>query len=359
MNSKERVLTTLAHAEPDQVPVDFWVSAALFDKLISATGIHDSEVLIRNLGVDVRYIEGAVYTGPEIIYEDGSYRDCWGVRSITADIDLSQPQKGTNTHVLDRPLAAAETVREIEAHSWPSPGDFDFSMIGAQADKLPGMCIVSGAGIWAGRQLDQAIKLRGFEQCMVDTALNPNILEAIITKEMEFYLPFLNRFFDNAQGEVDIFLMGDDFGTQKGLTMSIETWRRFFKPGFRALIDLAHSFGLKIMHHTCGGIYELIPEFITCGLDVLQSLQPRAAGMDLAKIKREYGEYICFQGGIDVQRTMPLGTPEDVKKEVRDVMRVLGEGGGYILGTAHNMLPDVPVENALAYFEAATQYGEY
>jgi len=202
-------------------------------------------------------------------------------------------------------------------------------------------------------QLKPAMYLRGVEQCMLDIALNPEIIEAIIAKEIEFFLEYGKRLFEQIKGKVDIFFMGDDFASQNGMLMSLEQWRRLFKPGLRAYIDLAHSYGIKVMHHTCGAIYDMIPDFIDCGLDILQSLQPKAKGMDLKKIKQEYGKYICFQGGIDIQETMPHGTPEDVRNEVLDRIRTLGKGGGYILGTAHNMLPDVPVENALAYFDAA------
>jgi uroporphyrinogen decarboxylase len=153
--------------------------------------------------------------------------------------------------------------------------------------------------------------------------------------------------------------MGDDYGMQNGLIMSIEMWRRFFKPGFRKFIELAHSYGIRVMHHTCGAIEPLIPDFIDCGLDILQSIQPRAAGMDLIKIKREYGRYICFQGGIDIQKTMPYGTAADVTSEVINRLKTLAPGGGYILCTAHNIQADTPVENVLALYEAAGKYGRY
>jgi uroporphyrinogen decarboxylase len=163
--------------------------------------------------------------------------------------------------------------------------------------------------------------------------------------------------FEAARGAIDIFFMGDDMGAQTGLMLSPRLYRRFFKENLRRFIDLAHRHGLKTMYHTCGNVTALIPDFIDCGLDILQSLQP--AAMDLALLKREYGAHLAFQGGLDIQQTLPHGTPSDVRAEVRARAQTLGPGGGYIFGTAHNLLPDVPTENAVALFEAYLEEGRH
>ena len=154
-------------------------------------------------------------------------------------------------------------------------------------------------------------------------------------------------------------MMGDDFGTQNGPIVSVPMWRRFFKRRFRDFIDLAHRFGIKVMHHTCGSVQALIPEFIDCGLDILQSLQPRAAGMDLGELKREFGKDIALHGSIDIQQTLPRGTPEDVRREVKARMDAGKPGGGFIICTAHNIQPDTPVENVIALFDAYREFGGY
>ena len=141
--------------------------------------------------------------------------------------------------------------------------------------------------------------------------------------------------------------------------MDIRTWRRFFKDGFKAYIDLAHKYGIKVMHHTCGSVVDLIPDFIDSGLDILQSLQPKAAGMDLGRLKREYGKYIAFHGSIDIQETLPYGAIEDVREMVKERMSVGKQGGGFIICTAHNIQPDTPTENILALFEAYKEFRNY
>jgi uroporphyrinogen decarboxylase len=111
------------------------------------------------------------------------------------------------------------------------------------------------------------------------------------------------------------------------------------------------------MHHTCGSVVELIPDFIECGLDILQSVQPSAAGMDLGTLKREFGRDLCFHGSMDIQQTLPRGSTHDVREEVRRRMEAGKPGGGFIICTAHNLQPDVPVGNILALFEAYEEFG--
>ncbi len=201
--------------------------------------------------------------------------------------------------------------------------------------------------------------MRGVEQFLTDLALEPALAEAIISHIVDYYLEYNRRVFAAAAGKIDIFMMGDDFGTQHGPMVSVDMWRRYFRKGFRQYCDLAHAYGMKVMHHTCGSVRPLIPDFIDCGLDILQSLQPRAHDMDLATLKREFGRDLCFHGSIDIQETMPRGRPEDVRAEVETRMAAGKPGGGFIICTAHNLLPDVPVENILALYDACRAFGGY
>lgn len=366
MNSNERVKKSMMFEEPDRVPFDYWADSIITDRLISLLGavygINDIEGLYRYFEIDFRFIEGTVYTGPCLkTFNDGSRNDIWGVRRKKVAVDESEPDKGSYENVVVHPLATADTVKNIEEfEGWPSPDWYDYSCVKKMAGIHSGFAVICGGDrLNRTAQLKPAMYLRGVEQIMLDLALNPDIVEAITEKLVNYYLEYNRRIFKNAGGKIDIFFMGDDFGTQNGLIMSVDMWRRFYKPGFRKFIELAHNFGIKVMHHTCGAIEPLIPEFIDCGLDILQSMQPRAVGMDLKKIKKEYGKYICFQGGIDIQQTMPYGSVEDVTKEVTDRIRDLSPGGGYILCTAHNMQADTPLENVLALYKTAIKYGRY
>jgi len=248
--------------------------------------------------------------------------------------------------------------------------------------------------------------LCGTDQIFVDLAARPDVAEAIFQQIHDYFMAYNRNVFEAAaapspsqgvadaprplwrrregRGEggsaeignadqdastggqatggtnaIDIFMTGDDFGAQNGPLVSPEMWRRFFKRRFRETIDLAHSFNIKVMHHTCGSVRALVGEFIDCGLDVLQSLQPQAEGMDLAELKKEFGADIAFHGSIDIQGTLPRGTPEDVRREVKTRMEAGKRGGGFIISTAHNILPDTPTENILALFDAYREYGAY
>jgi len=131
------------------------------------------------------------------------------------------------------------------------------------------------------------------------------------------------------------------------------------REGFRRFIDIGHEFGCKVAHHTCGSIASLIPDFIECGLDILNPLQPGVQGMDYARLKADFGRDIAFHGGISIQKTLPYGSAEDVREEVRERIGSLAGGGGYVLCTAHNIQADTPLDNVEALFEAYSEYGAY
>ncbi|HIE25782.1 TPA: hypothetical protein EYP66_00675 [Candidatus Poribacteria bacterium] len=361
MNAKERVITSINHCEPDRVPWDYWAASEVTERLLKHFGFKDKEELLRYFDVDLRYVPGPSYIGQEFrTYDDGTITDIWGVRRCSMTIERGA-YRWTYKHVVKSPLEAMETVEEIENYAhWPSADWWDYSKVESDCEQYTDFAVVN-----AGDRLDRTAQfkpmmyLRGMEQAYVDLIANPKIAEAIIGRIREYFLEYNRRVFEAANGRIDIFMMGDDFGTQNGLMMDIQTWRRFFRSGFRAYIDLAHRYGMKVMHHTCGGVVELIPDFIDAGLDILQSLQPRALGMDLKKLKREYGRYIAFHGSIDIQETLPYGTIEDIREMVRQRMEAGKPGGGFIISTAHNIQPDTPTNNILALFEAYKEFGGY
>ncbi len=208
-------------------------------------------------------------------------------------------------------------------------------------------------------QLKPAMYLRGTEQIFLDMSLNPDIARAIFSNIRRFYCGYAERIFDSAKGKLDILLTGDDFGAQNGPLISPEMWVDFIGKGFADYIDIAKSYGVRVMHHTCGSVRALIPLMVERGLDILQSLQPEAAGMDGWELKAKFGERLAFQGGISIQRTLPFGRREDVRGEVRDRIEALAPGGGYILCTAHNIQIDTPVANVKELLKACEEYGRY
>ncbi len=361
MDARERVLTALSHQEPDRVPWDYWAGPEITGRLQEYFGYATKEELLDHLDVDLRYVRGPSYVGLSLrSYDDGSVEDLWGVRRQVMEVQQG-PHRWQYKHVVESPLATMTSVPEIDTYDhWPSPDWWDYSTMKSDCTRYAGYAVVN-----AGDRLDRTAQfkpmmyLRGMEQAYMDLVLNPKLAEAIIAHIREYFLEYNRRVFEAADGTIDIFMMGDDFGTQQGMMVDLRTWRRFFREGFRAFIELAHSYGIKVMHHTCGSVVELIPEFIDAGLDILQSLQPRAAGMGLAKLKRQYGQHIVFHGSVDIQQILPRGTTADIRKHVQSQMAAGKSGGGFIISTAHNIPPETPTGNILALYEAYREFGAY
>ncbi len=361
MNSRQRVLAVLDHREADRVPFDLWAAPEVWQRLQEHLGVQDREAVLQHFDVDLRYVEGPAFVGQERkVHPDGSMDDLWGVRRKVVEVQ-GEDYTWRYKEVVESPLAKAQTVADIEAYEgWPSPDWWDYSQVAAQCRAHGGRAvIIKGNRLDRTAQLKTMMYLRGMTQIYVDLRRNPDLVEAMIARIQAYYLEYNERVFRAANGAADIFMMGDDYGTQQGPMMKLEMWRRFFRPAFSRYIKQAHDHGLKVMHHTCGSVIYLMEEFIDSGLDILQSLQPRAKGMDLAQLKQQYGSSLAFHGGMDIQQTLPFGTPDEVKEEVRRRMEAGKPGGGFIISTAHNLLPDVPTANVVALLEAYREYGAY
>ena len=343
------------------MPIDFWSTQAMDEKLLDELGLANREELLREFSVDLRYIEGPRYIGPPLQVEpDGIQYDLWGVprkKTVIAREGWEQ----SYWEVVEHPLAHCQTAADVDAYDgWPSPDWFDYSVIRQQCAAYGEACVVfEGDRLNRIAQLKPAMYLRGFGQILVDMLLAPEVFQAIVAHLCDFYLEYERRILEAAQGGINLLMTGDDFGTQDGPMISVADWRKYLKPGFAAFIELAHRYDVPVMHHTCGAISELIPDFVGAGLDVLQSLQPGTRGMDYRRIKQEFGRDLAFQGGISVQTTMPRGTPAEVRTQVKRLFEIMKPNGGFIAGTSHNIQADTPVENVLALIEAYHEFGVY
>ncbi len=362
MDSRERVFLALDFQPPDRVPVDFWMSAGFEKKLLSGRASSVEEFLDAH-DVDLRYIEGPTYIGPPLrTFPGGLDEDLWGVRRRTVSVSINGGIE-TYKEVADSPLATAATVEEINAYNhWPSADWFDYSAIKAQCERIHGrgrVVMFMGDRLNRISQLKPAMYLRGVEQIFMDMSLNPQLAHVIFTRIREFYYEYARRIFEAARGKLDILLMGDDFGSQNGPLVSPSMWKEFLGRGFGEYIQIAKSFNLRVMHHTCGGVQPLVPLMVDCGLDILQSLQPEAAGMNLRELKSRFARRLAFHGGISIQRTMPFGSSRDIRNEVEIRVRDLAPGGGYILCTSHNIQADTPLDNLKTLFQAYKDFGKY
>ena len=189
---------------------------------------------------------------------------------------------------------------------------------------------------------ERAYDLRGYQQILEDLALNPELVHTLFTRLTEFAV----RMIEQSVGHgFDGVRFGDDWGTQHGLLMSPRHWQEFIRPYMQQMFEAAQRAGYVTLLHSCGNIEAVIPDLIELGLDILEPIQPEV--IDVYKVKREYGRQIAFWGGVSLQQVLAHGTVDDVEREVRDKMRLLGQDGGYICGPSHTITRDVPMENTL------------
>ncbi len=362
MDSRERVLASLNHQEPDRVPIDYWATDEVNAALLKKYGFSEKEKLLDFFEVDFRYLDGPQFIGPKIIRQDGSEEDHFGVPRKKVAYGKGGTA-GVYVEVAEYPLQSATSIAEIEAYpKWPQPEWFNYEVVGQQARlaKEKGKVVVfMGDRLNRCAQLKPAMYVRGVDQILVDTILNPKIAKAIFSRIADFYVEYARRTLEAAEGNIDIFFTGDDFGTQTNTFLPLQSWRELLRDGFKRFIEIGHRFGCKVAHHTCGSIYSLLPDFIDCGLDIINPLQPEVEAMDYAKIKKEFGAFIAFHGGISIQKTMPYGSKEDIINEVRDRRDKLAPGGGFIFCTAHNLQVDTSLDNIETLFQAYHNLGRY
>ncbi len=343
---RARVQRALAREATDRVPFDFWAVPEVYATLRQYLGVETDEHVLRLLGVDCRVV-APDYVGPApCVQPDGTYFDAWGIHRLGVPNDFS-----TYDEYASFPLAHARTVADVETWAgWPEPEHWDVrtfkSKISAVNRPMPYHVRYEVGGIF-----ERAWALYGLERFLVDLKRRPEIPCAIMDCFTDLYIANVTRVLDAADGALDMVYTYDDVGIQTGLMLSPHMWRRFILPRHQRLNAAIRRYSVKIIYHSCGAVYPLIGPFVDeMGIDVLNPLQPRAAGMDMRRIKREFGARLAFHGGIDIQHTLPYGSPAEVQAEVRERCQILGDGGGYICASAHYLQADTPTPNILALY---------
>jgi len=346
MNSLDRVLAAFAHEEPDRVPAwcgaseEFWTKAKCELNL-------DDEGLRRRFGDDFRRVF-ARYCGPDIpITEGATYRTIFGIER--SGLGYGQP--------LSHPLASA-TLSEVHDYPWPDPAWMDVSNIREEASTWNKQYAILG-GDWSPFWHD-LIDLLGMETMYLKMYDEPELVDAVLKHMVDYYAVVSERIFEAAADAINVFFIGNDFGSQRGPLLSEEMFRRFLMPHLARLVDLGHAYGLRTMLHCCDGVAELIPAMIEVGLDGLHALQPCCAGMDLGKLKEEFGDRLLLNGGIDSHHVLIEGSAETVREKTRETLERMMPGGGYVAGASHDtILEETPLENVIAMFDTVREFGVY
>jgi uroporphyrinogen decarboxylase len=356
MNARERILAILKREPVDRIPVDIWHTDEVYQALLKHYAASDDLELYRKMGVDKMVWVFPTYTPPGEAEATGSThlgaapKSMWGT-------PLREIQAGQATYQEfgEGPLAEYQTPESIDEYPfWPDPDRFDYDTMTAQAERAHSDFTVLGP--WVSL-FEIYCQMRGFENSMIDLLTYPQLVNAVLDRIERCQTEMMQRFFERAAEWIDMVFVSDDMGNQNSLFMAPEVWDRYFKDRLKRWCDLIHDHGLKVFYHSDGAVGDLIPRLIDCGLDILNPIQHACPGMDREDLKREYGDRVIFHGGIENQKILPFGAPDDVRSEVRECLRTLGKGReGYIVCSCHNIQPGTPVENIVAMVE--TVHGE-
>ena len=370
MNSRQRVLMALNHQEPDRPPVDLGatenttITRIAYQNLRLHLGLGEdpepfvinrpmdavfpAEDLLRRFAVDFRPLRPSSDWAPEVRQmPDDSFYDELGVRWKKAAYYYD---------MVEHPLEGADFA-EIARFRWPDPAvPGRLAGLRAQAKDLyehGEHAIVLADLFWGPFELGCA--LRGYEQFCMDLLLDVKLAEYLLDKNLDAALGFYDAFLSEVGEYIQVVGIGDDLCMQTGPIMSPATYRKMIKPRHKELVDLIRSkTDAKVFMHCCGSVYGLLPDLIEVGVEIISPVQLSAAGMDPARLKREFGQELTFWGGgVDTQRVLPFGTLAEIRDQVKRMIDIFAPGGGFVFNPVHNIQADISPERILAVYETA------
>lgn len=361
MKHRDRVEMALNHEAPDRCPMQISFTPEFASRLKQDMGLIDNDFHNPHGGGNTYIMERALdedllltsvgwansYYATDIYSQDGiSYTDEWGVTWRNSPYE-TQFGTGYYTEIVGHPLADDQAMATYQ------PPDPTRPELYVEAERVikeykNEYWIV---GVTVTTIFETAWALRGYEQTLLDFAIDPDLIEELFEIPFHYHLFAAKKLVDLG---VDMIWLGDDVGGQHQMIISPDTWRKHLKPRLATFIATLKSINptLKVAYHSDGNILPIIPDLIDIGLDVLNPIQPRS--MDPAEVKQKYGDKLCFWGSVDEQYTLPFGTLADVAAEVRTRLETLGQIGGLILGPTHHVQLDTPLENFWAMVNAIT-----
>lgn len=344
MNSIERVIATI-----ERKPVD---------RPAAWLGMPDYKAipgLCEEFGVstyhDLKIACGDDFYSVEVPYQSEN------ASAIYAAFDWYQG--GSNVDAEHRTLTAdgcfkdAEEVEDLDFFAWPDPAKYiDVEECRRLVDDAPKDKAVIGMA-WSAHFQDTCAAF-GMQTCLMNMIANPEIVHAVNDRIIEFYLKANEIFYEATKGKLHAVLIGNDVGSQRDLMISPASVVEFIESGAKKLVDQAHSYGLKVIYHSCGSIVEAIPSLIRAGVDVIHPIQALAKGMDPANLKEKFNNQVSFCGGVDTQDLLVNGTPEQVKEKVKELRTYFPTG--LVVSPSHEaIMDDIPPRNIKALFEEANK----
>jgi len=375
MTGRERVLTALSHEEPDRVPLFIGTSGVTtllepaYQRLAAFLGVREEprrwitrqfgyvrmdEDMLQRLGSDGRmFAPGPAPSAVAGTVSETCLVDAWGARW--------EKSPGSLYFEVMRPPLKDAILDDLDRYPWPdlmAPARFEGMAAEARAIQRAGCASVCMSGV---NIFELACVLRGMDNLLVDMLADEDFFAALLTRIAGLQTAYLRELMRHVGPYTDVLVMSDDLGTQDAPLISPEDYRRLIKPHEAGAIAAVKSGSdAKVFFHSDGNIYPLIGDLVDIGVDILNPVQVSAGAMaDTARLKREFGGRLSFNGGIDTHHVLPHGTTDDVRAEVRRRIRDLAPGGGYIASAVHCIQPDVPPQNVLAMCDEVKRFGKY
>lgn len=371
LTPRERFACIMAHQPADRVPLDLSgtsltsLSPKVADDLKTLLGIESGapdpdappdDRLLEALEVDFRRVGSLIASGDRRIPGRPGYMiDMWGVERAWT---------GQYWDIVRSPLKGA-TLEDLEAYPWPDPAQVinekDLEKYRSDALRLwekSEYVVVAEHPVYGVFEL--ACWICGFEDFLWRLAGDRHFVSTLFKKLLNLQKQFIQPYYQALGAYIHLTTSGDDFGMQTGPFLSPAAFRNQVKPYFAERIAFTHQFTRAYYwHHSCGSVYDLLPDLLESGVDILNPIQPGAYKMEPERLKADFGDRLVFHGGFDTQNVLPFGTVDAIQAEVKRVMDALKPGGGYIFSAAHNIQEDVPPENVLTLFRTAKQFGQY
>ncbi len=387
LSSRQRLLTTLEHQEPDRIPRDLGstqvtgITAGAYRNLRRFLTLPEqptqwsdviqqlatpTEDLLQQLGVDTRGLFPLTSANWDVHDKLTDAGDNWEYHDEWHVTHHFPKQHGHWFSMVASPLAtvdpAATPASQLD-YQWPqaaNPARIAGLRRQAESYRDAGKAVVL-KGLCAG-VFEMSQRLRGMENALMDTALYPEFTDTLAGQIADVKIAFWDMALEQLGDVVDVVFEADDYGSQESQLISPAQFRRLYKPHLRRIMQAiqARAPQAKILFHSCGNVRDIIPDLIEIGVDILNPVHTRATGMEPKQLKRDFGADICFWGGaVDTQGVLPNGTPEEVADDVQRNLEALAPGGGYVFNTIHNIQSEVPPENVMAMWKTLEQFGSY
>jgi len=414
MTSRERIKMAIEHKEPDRVPIDFGamrstgIATITYNKLRKKLGVNRGLARMYDFVQQLAYPEkeirdlfhvDAIDAGQAFLKSEDDWREwtlndgskCLIPKYLNIEIDenstvllknrdgLVLGKKPKSSLYVDQTFwvygdldAIPEKIdeKDVVKHMWaiPTPpwhldifNDNDYKLF---IDTIKQLYETTDCAVMLAvgcNLFETGTFLRGMENFLCDIYVDKKGVKRLLDVLVGRNLRLLERVVEGVGEWVDILQFGDDLGSQTGPFMSPEVFREIFKPRYKKMWDYVHqNSSCKVFLHSCGSIYELIPDLIDAGVDILNPVQTQTANMEPERLKKEFGKYVTFWGGgCDTQQILAKATPGKVKDDVKRRIEIFAKDGGFVFNQIHNVLADVPPENVIAMFEAAYEYGKY